>query len=151
MASQIPQTPKPPHGRERRRVFWHGVLAAVGVIGGLYFALTVYMNLNFGNGDVGSYVSYSRGQVTNGRYMNCAPEAQVTVVIDGRVETLAPAESRIWRFADRSIGFSCRSYKSSLLCKEGTEDLIAIRYPDSDVLSLKCEVLGIPSLRDRPT
>ena len=151
MTSPIPQTPQPPDGRNRRQSFWRGVFVAIAVIGGLWFAFNVYMNWKFGGGDGGSYVSYSGGHVTNGTYTNCSPERRVTVEVDGRTETVASGKSQIWKFTDRTIAWSCGRRPRTLVCHEGTQYLLVVRYPDSDVLALECEVLSIPSLRDAPT
>ena len=49
-----------PDGRGRRRSFWWGVMVAVAVIGGLWFAFSVYINWKFG----GRYG-------VNGTYLKC--------------------------------------------------------------------------------
>ena len=148
MASPVPQTPRPPGGHERRRLFWHGVLVAVGVLGGLYFAFTVYINWKFDGREGGSYTSYSRNRVTNGLSTICALKEQVTVTVDGRTGTVTPEEPGIWKFTDREVAWSCGYRKRSFDCYEGTEYLIVVRHPNSDALSLRCEIFELPGWAD---
>ena len=128
MTSRIPDTRQTRRGGNNRRAFWLGVLSAIGLIFGAYFVFAV--SINWGD-----------GIVVESMQTTC-DQQQLTVTTDRDYWLVGPGEAMVSTIADMKVEWRCgdSDYSHAMTCRDGTQYLIVLRYPESDDVSVKCDV-----------